>query len=177
MFSLYKSRQGKYLPRARCKECIRKEKYVWRDRNIEKVKSSEVKYYKTHTEECKTRSKEVKKRLGREWVNRISLSWQRSNKDKLKNYRHKYYENNKSEYLAYTRYRQATKKLRTPKWINPKEFIGIYKEAKALTIRTGVPHEVDHIVPLHGKTVSGLHVPWNLQILTLTKNRTKWNKF
>jgi 5-methylcytosine-specific restriction endonuclease McrA len=56
-------------------------------------------------------------------------------------------------------------------------FEEIYDKAKRLTELIGVPHQVDHIVPLQGKNVSGLHVPENLQILTRYENISKSNKF
>ena len=70
--------------------------------------------------------------------------------------------------------------VQTPPWLTKEqreEIINLYQEAAALTKHTGTQHEVDHIVPLRGKNVSGLHVPWNLQILTEQENRQKSNKF
>ena len=75
--------------------------------------------------------------------------------------------------------RDALKLKATPPWLTPQDRARIadfYKEARRRTKQTGIKHSVDHIIPLRGKTVCGLHVPWNLQVLTATENTAKGNR-
>lgn len=65
----------------------------------------------------------------------------------------------------------------TPVWANRKAIAAIYAEARTLTLKTGIRHEVDHIVPIQGSKVCGLHVEYNLKILTKTENIKKHSKF
>lgn len=65
---------------------------------------------------------------------------------------------------------RATQKRAIPKWASLKDIKNVYKECPA-----GL--EVDHIIPLHGDNVSGLHVPWNFQYLTRSENALKSNFF
>lgn len=81
----------------------------------------------------------------------------------------------KARHLA--RVKSRTKRLRqaTPSWANTLAIEEMYIQARMLTTSTGIKHEVDHIIPIKGAVVSGLHVEYNLQILTKTQNRDKWN--
>jgi len=74
--------------------------------------------------------------------------------------------------------RQARKKQRTPKWADLDAIRLIYEECAELIAEHGPrSYHVDHIIPLQGKTVSGLHVENNLQILKSSDNLTKSNKY
>jgi 5-methylcytosine-specific restriction endonuclease McrA len=67
----------------------------------------------------------------------------------------------------------------TPPWLSAEQKLEIrfhYRMAIALSRATKIPHAVDHIVPLQGEDVCGLHVPWNMQVLTQDENLQKSNK-
>ena len=79
---------------------------------------------------------------------------------------------------ADTAKRRAAKLQRTPLWLTQthhKQIDRFYREAAEVSKLVGEFYHVDHIVPLQGKTVSGLHVPWNLQILPAKENLSKGN--
>ena len=121
--------------------------------------------------------------------------YREANRDKLLRDKQQDYAKNRDRYLADKKvYRQENKgairalnaarkhvvKLRTPVWLSEDDF-WLIKEAYKLAARRteifGFQWDVDHIVPLQGTTVSGMHVPWNLQVIPATDNIRKKNKF
>ena len=86
-------------------------------------------------------------------------------------------ERNRGKYREYVSARRAALMRAMPKWVDRKAIRAVYAEAVRLTKETGIRHDVDHIIPLRGKGVCGLHVPWNLQILTETENKKKFTSF
>jgi len=88
--------------------------------------------------------------------------------------------NNWWRFNPHTAKRRADKLKRTPQWLtneDRKTIKNIYKLASDKTKQTGISWHVDHIIPLRGINVSGLHVPSNLCVITAKENRSKHNKW
>jgi hypothetical protein len=107
-------------------------------------------------------------------------SWRDTNKDHLSQYKKDWYSTNKANQLSRVKFRKNSLLNRTPIWLTcaQKEEINyMYWLAKDLKAVSGEDYHVDHIIPLNGKTVSGLHTPDNLQILPAKLNLSKGNKY
>lgn len=72
--------------------------------------------------------------------------------------------------------RKAARLQRTPPWADLEAILEVYQHAKDLTRSTGVMHHVDHIIPLQGELVSGLHVQGNLRAIPWMDNIKKGNR-
>lgn len=142
---------------SKCKECRKKH------RTISKEKISA--YGKMYREINKDKVADGKKQYAG------------NNKVKLAKYLKEYKKMNAGSICAINSKRRSTKKQACPPWLTKaqhEEIIAIYKQAKELeAIFFNRKFHVDHIVPLQGKDVCGLHVPWNLQILTAEENLKK----
>lgn len=130
-----------------CKVC-RKEYYSSRYKKVDKEK---------HKEKC------------REYYNK--------NLDKQRTYYRDYYKKRREE--GYVQHRTKRVRKATPKWLSGSQKAHIrrtYKLRDVIAEATGVEYHVDHIVPINGEGVCGLHVPWNLSVITAEANFKKGNK-
>ena len=158
-----KSKLGKFRLRAKCKSCVAKEALIY----YEKEKEEILAYGK----------KRRKEKAGQISIQRAQYSL--VNKERFAEYRKQWKKDNPGKVNAKTARRRAARRNAMPKWLTKEqhqEITAFYDEAARLTRETGIPHEVDHVIPLQGKEVCGLHVPWNLQILTQSENRHKSRK-
>jgi hypothetical protein len=109
-----------------------------------------------------------------------AIKWVAENREKHNAKCNKWAKQNAAKVNARTARRYACKTQATPQWLGADDHWMIeqaYDLAKLRSKMTGFPWEVDHIVPLRGKKVMGLHTPWNLQVVAQTENRRKSNSY
>lgn len=110
----------------------------------------------------------------------VDRDYKQNNRDKVKERQSKYYEKNKELFFNHNSKRRAKSRNATPSWLSPAQKAHMKRTHKLRILVeevTGVKYHVDHIVPLNGKNVCGLNVPWNLEVIQAKENLSKSNKF
>jgi hypothetical protein len=98
--------------------------------------------------------------------------WRKANWHRVRMYKHK----SGALQVFHVMQRHAAKLKATPAWADIGAIKAIYEKARRMTEETGIQHHVDHIIPLRGRGVCGLHIHTNLQVLTAQENKRKSNK-
>lgn len=158
-----------------CVECrleLRKAQY---ERNREAAIADAIRWNKTNSE----RRKEICKKWyeeNKEKHNAYNAEWREQNKDYHRALIADWKERNKGRMAASVRKRQAAKIKRsiTLSARHEQDMVHVYNQC-ALLRHLGYDYHVDHIVPLQSAVVSGLHVPWNLQVIPAQQNYAKSN--
>lgn len=120
------------------------------------------------------------KALNKEKINGWWAGYREENRQQLRKNAKKWREVNKGKKNADTAKRFAAKMQRMPKWLTKEEKLRMscyYQVAAMRTQESGYAWHVDHIVPLRGATVNGLHVPWNLRVIPAQENMNKGNRY
>ena len=152
---------------SKCKLCISLDSKKYYENNVEIILEKKSDYRETNRDQIN-----INQNLNR--LNNLEVFQERD-----RNYYKKYVSINPEYPSNKTAKRRCFKADRTPVWLSKDDsskIRSIYKMCKLISKKTGVEHHVDHIVPLINNQVSGLHVPWNLQIITKEQNLKKSNK-
>lgn len=185
-FILLKNKKGWSGLSAECRACRNARFREWyipnRERQIARaIESTRKRRARPEVrEQERVASREAKRRqladpVEREKHNERQRQWYKDNPGGWKRFKH---QQPAAKRLSTAR-RHAAELQATPPWLSKKDrdkIECIYIIADFLTQRTGVQYDVDHVHPLRGLTCCGLHVPWNLRVITAAANQSKGNR-
>lgn len=153
----------------RNKESVLAKNAAWKANNKEKVSAIEKMWHDTNKDRDKANHAAYYQR-NKDKLDSANTEWHQQNKEDRAEHKRRYVQANLAKTNALTKKYRARKYQRMPAWADESKIREFY-----LNYPNG--HEVDHIIPLFGKLVSGLHVHTNLQYLTIEENRRKSNRF
>jgi hypothetical protein len=167
---------------------------AWREANAERCKANDRAEYLRNRKERIRQARlwaeahpRLRKKIARSWYQKNAdlakaraAAWTKAHPTRAKARVRAWKQTHPASVLADVRVRQTRKLNATPAWLTKADFRRMeryYEKAARLTRETGVQYQVDHIVPLRGKTVCGLHTPQNLRVIPAAKNYRKANAF
>jgi len=156
----HKQEKGKYGRRGSCKACFS-------EYSKERMKNPVIKKrYDAFNAEFRKNNPNYGKK------------WRNENAEHSKEYQKRWLVMNRHIHNAKCAKRRAAQLNATPKWANQESIKSLYSLASFLNMATfSNGYHIDHIIPLQGKNVCGLHVENNLSILRAFDNRSKGNSF
>jgi hypothetical protein len=158
------------------KEAVAERNKIYRAANQEKISAQKKEYYEANKETVAARQK-VYRNANLEKISEISKAYYLENKEKIRGKAQSSQKKNPEKHAARDAKYRAKLLSATVPWANLMLIYEFYAEARELTRTSGTKHVVDHVIPLQGKFVCGLHVENNLQVLTASENSKKKNKF
>lgn len=162
--SFGKEKNGRFGRRSVCRHCRSKNEREYKKQYKANNRDSVREYNRWYHKENKDQ--------------RISYmkSYRENNKDYFQNWRKTNYDLCRAQLAKY----RSKKAQATPKWLSKGDFDkikAVYTQARDCEVVSGESYQVDHIIPLNGEGICGLHVPWNLQVLPADINASKGNRY
>lgn len=163
----------------RCKECAKAKARAWNASNKERKRLTNRKWDAENPEKMRA---SVEKYRSKNHDRYKAMERARSEKnsalavERVKAWRAKNPELSAARRRAETATRRARIKRACPSWADLEKIKEIYAQADRLSRETGIPHDVDHIIPIAGRRACGLHVHQNLRAIPASINRKKHRK-
>lgn len=170
---------GRYTVSRKCVQCSKDAALAWNKANADKARQNCKKYRENHPDRVSEQYRNWRVN-NPDKVKAKNENWQKANWDKFLAISSEWKKRNRGHVNAKSAERRNAKDQRTPSWLTDQDFADmakIYALADELSNAYGYAWHVDHIIPLRGKSVSGLHTPVNLQILPGSANMSKGNSF
>jgi hypothetical protein len=177
----------RYASTRQCSECIKQHSKKWDSENRSRRRKLKKAAYKANIEHYR-KWKNNNYQKNKEKERKRAIDYYRNNIEKVMAYRAENAEaikqrikswrlRNPDRYAAYSMCRRARRLEATPLWADVKLILAWYGLARVMSDTMSEKYEVDHVVPLRGRNVCGLHTQDNFQIITRSENARKSNKW